>query len=178
MSDEAAGVLGSLGLCASANLGDRYALFEPIHGSAPDIAGLGIANPVGIIRSAAMMVQWMGSCTDPSYWDQGSCEANVGPGAWTPGRRTYNDTTPSPSPAFNYYMAIQDDIQIIECSRYSIYQPPANPTREEEKQAKLLFQQRMEAAAGRITGTTNGTASISDAQKDAIIKLLMQPSMD
>jgi len=39
LSDEAAGIAGSLGLCASANIGDRFALFEPIHGSAPDIAG-------------------------------------------------------------------------------------------------------------------------------------------
>ena len=60
LSDEAAGVLGSLGLCASANLGERYALFEPIHGSAPDIAGKGVANPIGAIRSAAMMMDWFG----------------------------------------------------------------------------------------------------------------------
>jgi methanogen homoisocitrate dehydrogenase len=60
LSDEAAGVIGSLGLCASANLGSDHALFEPIHGSAPDIAGKGIANPVGAIRSAAMMMQWLG----------------------------------------------------------------------------------------------------------------------
>jgi methanogen homoisocitrate dehydrogenase len=60
LSDEAAGVLGSLGLCASANLGERYALFEPIHGSAPDIAGKGIANPIGAIRSTAMMMDWFG----------------------------------------------------------------------------------------------------------------------
>ena len=60
LSDEAAGVIGSLGLCASANLGASHALFEPIHGSAPDIAGKGIANPVGAIRSAAMMMEWLG----------------------------------------------------------------------------------------------------------------------
>jgi methanogen homoisocitrate dehydrogenase len=60
LSDEAAGVIGSLGLCASVNLGDRYALFEPIHGSAPDIAGRGVANPIGAIRSAAMMAEWLG----------------------------------------------------------------------------------------------------------------------
>ena len=60
LSDEAAGVVGSLGLCASANIGASRALFEPIHGSAPDIAGKGIANPVGAIRSAAMMMEWLG----------------------------------------------------------------------------------------------------------------------
>lgn len=60
LSDEAAGLVGSLGLCASANVGMNSALFEPIHGSAPDIAGKGIANPLGAIRSAAMMMEWMG----------------------------------------------------------------------------------------------------------------------
>lgn len=60
LSDEAAGVLGSLGLCASANIGASRALFEPIHGSAPDITGKGIANPIGAIRSAAMMMEWLG----------------------------------------------------------------------------------------------------------------------
>jgi methanogen homoisocitrate dehydrogenase len=60
LSDEAAGVVGSLGLCASANIGASRALFEPIHGSAPDIAGKGIANPLGAIRSAAMMMEWLG----------------------------------------------------------------------------------------------------------------------
>ncbi len=60
LSDEAAGIIGSLGLCASANIGERWALFEPIHGSAPDIAGKGISNPIGAIRSAAMMMEWLG----------------------------------------------------------------------------------------------------------------------
>lgn len=60
LSDLAAGLIGSLGLCASANLGRSMALFEPIHGSAPDIAGQGIANPIGAIRSAAMMMDWLG----------------------------------------------------------------------------------------------------------------------
>ncbi len=128
------------------------------------------------IAIPAMMAQWMGSCSNPIFWDQGSCQGNGG--VWTTQRRPYNNNTPSPSPAFNYYMAIQDDIQIIECSRYSIYNGGQQPTRDQEKQAKLLFQQRMEAAGDRITGTTNGTDEITDAQKDAIIKLLMQPSMD
>jgi methanogen homoisocitrate dehydrogenase len=60
LSDEAAGVVGSLGLCASANIGASRALFEPIHGSAPDIAGKGVANPIGAMRSAAMMMKWLG----------------------------------------------------------------------------------------------------------------------
>jgi methanogen homoisocitrate dehydrogenase len=44
----------------SANLGDRHALFEPVHGSAPDIAGRGIANPVAALRCAAMLLDHLG----------------------------------------------------------------------------------------------------------------------
>jgi methanogen homoisocitrate dehydrogenase len=60
LSDEAAALAGGLGLCPSANLGDQYALFEPIHGSAPDIAGKGIANPIAAILSVKMMLEWAG----------------------------------------------------------------------------------------------------------------------
>ena len=60
LSDEAAAIVGGLGLCPSANIGDKYALFEPIHGSAPDIAGKGIANPVAAILSVKMMLEWAG----------------------------------------------------------------------------------------------------------------------
>jgi 3-isopropylmalate dehydrogenase len=57
LSDEAGAVVGSLGLLASASIGGRVGLYEPVHGSAPDIAGRGIANPLGAILSAAMMLR-------------------------------------------------------------------------------------------------------------------------
>ncbi|MDD2325879.1 MAG: 3-isopropylmalate dehydrogenase [Alphaproteobacteria bacterium] len=57
LSDEAAVLSGSLGLLPSASIGGKSALFEPIHGSAPDIAGQGLANPIGMILSAAMMLE-------------------------------------------------------------------------------------------------------------------------
>lgn len=57
LSDEASALSGSLGLMPSASLGGKSALYEPIHGSAPDIAGQGIANPIGMILSAAMMYE-------------------------------------------------------------------------------------------------------------------------
>jgi methanogen homoisocitrate dehydrogenase len=60
LSDEAAALVGGLGLCPSANIGDKYAFFEPIHGSAPDIAGKGIANPLAAILSVRMMLEWAG----------------------------------------------------------------------------------------------------------------------
>jgi 3-isopropylmalate dehydrogenase len=57
LSDEAGAVVGSLGLLASASIGGRVGLYEPVHGTAPDIAGQGIANPLGAILSAAMMLR-------------------------------------------------------------------------------------------------------------------------
>jgi len=58
LSDEAAVLVGSLGLLPSASLGAGAGLFEPIHGSAPDIAGKGVANPIGAIASAAMLLRY------------------------------------------------------------------------------------------------------------------------
>jgi len=51
-------VVGSLGLLPSASLGDGPGLFEPVHGSAPDIAGLDVANPIGAVLSAAMLLRY------------------------------------------------------------------------------------------------------------------------
>jgi 3-isopropylmalate dehydrogenase len=58
LSDEAAMVTGSIGLAASASLGSRTALYEPVHGSAPDIAGRGVANPLATILSVAMLYKY------------------------------------------------------------------------------------------------------------------------
>ena len=60
LSDLAAGLVGGLGLAPSGNIGDTTAVFEPVHGSAPDIAGKGIANPTAAILSAAMMLDYLG----------------------------------------------------------------------------------------------------------------------
>jgi len=59
LSDEAAQVVGGLGLAASGNIGERFAIFEPVHGCAPDIAGKNIANPTSMILSGAMMLDWL-----------------------------------------------------------------------------------------------------------------------
>jgi 3-isopropylmalate dehydrogenase len=58
LSDEAAVLTGSLGLLPSASIGDGPGLFEPVHGSAPDIAGRGVANPIGAIASGAMLLRY------------------------------------------------------------------------------------------------------------------------
>jgi homoisocitrate dehydrogenase len=60
LSDEASALIGGLGVAPSANIGEKAAVFEPVHGSAPDIAGQGVANPIGAILSAAMLLDRIG----------------------------------------------------------------------------------------------------------------------
>jgi isopropylmalate/isohomocitrate dehydrogenase-like protein len=60
ISDEAAMIVGGIGTGASANIGERYAMFEPIHGSVPKYTGMDKVNPIGTIMSVKMMMDWMG----------------------------------------------------------------------------------------------------------------------
>jgi isocitrate dehydrogenase (NAD+) len=60
VSDLAAGLVGGLGIVPGANLGEHYAIFEAVHGSAPDIAGKGLANPTALMQSAALMLAHLG----------------------------------------------------------------------------------------------------------------------
>jgi 3-isopropylmalate dehydrogenase len=61
ITDLAAALQGGLGMAPSANLGEHHGMFEPVHGSAPDIAGKNIANPIGMILSTQMMLAWLGN---------------------------------------------------------------------------------------------------------------------
>ncbi|MEO0676100.1 MAG: isocitrate/isopropylmalate family dehydrogenase [Pseudomonadota bacterium] len=60
LSDLGAGLMGGLGMAPSADIGDDHAVFQPCHGTAPDIAGKGLANPMAMILSGAMMLDWLG----------------------------------------------------------------------------------------------------------------------
>jgi 3-isopropylmalate dehydrogenase len=64
LSDETAALVGGMGMAPSADVGDRHGLFQPCHGSAPDIAGQGKANPIATILSAAMMLDWLAERND------------------------------------------------------------------------------------------------------------------
>jgi isocitrate dehydrogenase (NAD+) len=66
LSDLSAGLVGGLGLIPGANIGWEYAVFEPVHGSAPDIAGSGVANPIAMILSGAMMLRHLGELAGAS----------------------------------------------------------------------------------------------------------------
>jgi 3-isopropylmalate dehydrogenase len=60
LSDQTAALVGGMGYAPSADIGDQHALFQPVHGTAPDIAGRGLANPTAMFLSAAMMLDWLG----------------------------------------------------------------------------------------------------------------------
>ena len=60
LSDLGAGLIGGMGMAPSADIGDSHAIFQPCHGTAPDIAGKGLANPTAMLLSAAMMLDWLG----------------------------------------------------------------------------------------------------------------------
>jgi isocitrate dehydrogenase (NAD+) len=60
LSDLCAGLVGGLGVVPGANVGDKVAVFEAVHGTAPDIAGQGLANPLAVLLSACLMLEWMG----------------------------------------------------------------------------------------------------------------------
>lgn len=64
LSDLGAALMGGMGMAPSADIGDRHAVFQPCHGSAPDIAGQGKANPTAMFLSAAMMLDWLGEVHD------------------------------------------------------------------------------------------------------------------
>ena len=61
LSDLGAGIIGGMGMAPSADIGDQHAVFQPSHGTAPTIAGKGIANPIATILSVALMLEWLGA---------------------------------------------------------------------------------------------------------------------
>ncbi|MDR2967432.1 MAG: NAD-dependent isocitrate dehydrogenase [Methanobacteriaceae archaeon] len=74
LSDEGAGLVGGLGLMPSANIGENRGLFEPIHGSAPNIAGKGLANPTAMLLSAVMMLNYLGEKESANILDKAILE--------------------------------------------------------------------------------------------------------
>ncbi len=88
LSDEAGVIVGSLGMLPSASMGDRYALYEPVHGSAPDIAGKGIANPIATILSASMMLRFSFGLAEASDLIEKAVERTLEEGWRTPDIRS------------------------------------------------------------------------------------------
>lgn len=83
LSDLAAGLIGGLGLSPSANIGDHHGLFEPVHGTAPDIAGQGIVNPTAAILSASYMLNFLGEFEQANKLEE-AVERTLSEGDTTP----------------------------------------------------------------------------------------------
>ncbi len=74
LSDLAAGLIGGLGYAPSADIGDTHAVFQPSHGTGPDIAGRGIANPTAMVLSAALMLDWLAERGAGSPWAEAAAD--------------------------------------------------------------------------------------------------------
>ena len=86
LSDLGAGIMGGMGMAPSADIGAEHAVFQPCHGSAPDIAGSGKANPTAMILSAAMMLEWLGETREaPGCADAGRRLADAVEAAYAKG---------------------------------------------------------------------------------------------
>ncbi len=83
LSDEASMLTGSIGMLPSASLGEKHAMYEPIHGSAPDIAGQELANPLATILSVAMMFKYSLNREQPSAWIEAAVESVLAKGVRT-----------------------------------------------------------------------------------------------
>jgi len=83
LSDEASMLTGSIGMLPSASLGEKYAMYEPIHGSAPDIAGKDLANPLATILSVGMMFKYSLNLEEPNKWIEVAVESTLNKGVRT-----------------------------------------------------------------------------------------------
>ena len=83
LSDEASMLTGSIGMLPSASLGEKYAMYEPIHGSAPDIAGKELANPLATILSVGMLFKYSLDREEPNRWVEEAVESVLGQGKRT-----------------------------------------------------------------------------------------------
>jgi 3-isopropylmalate dehydrogenase len=89
LSDLAAGLIGGMGYAPSADIGDTHALFQPSHGTGPDIHGKGLANPTAMILSAALMLDWLGAQGAGQAWSDAAAELEAAvDGAFAAGLRS------------------------------------------------------------------------------------------
>jgi 3-isopropylmalate dehydrogenase len=84
LSDEAGAIAGSLGLLPSASLGDGPGLYEPVHGSAPTLAGKDVANPIGTVGSLAMLLRYSAKAEDQAQAVERAIGAALAAGCRTP----------------------------------------------------------------------------------------------
>ncbi len=101
LSDMSAALAGGLGLLPSANIGEKHAFFEPVHGSAPDIAGEGIANPIAAVLSLKMLLEWNGNTEAASIVEE-AVDYSLNTGIRTPDLGGSSSTKEVGSAIVNY----------------------------------------------------------------------------
>ena len=92
LSDMSGALVGGLGLLPSANIGEKYAFFEPVHGSAPDIAGRNIANPLATVLSLKMLLEWHGDMAEAAILEE-AIDTSLNLGICTPDLGGKNSTS-------------------------------------------------------------------------------------
>jgi hypothetical protein len=122
----------------------------------------------------AMMQNWMGVCSDTQFWDKSSCLTNGG--TWTAQRHTFT----TPSAAFNAYLGLQEDVNIADMARNSIWSDAngnqLQPTQETRMQAETDFIALLGTIKGKFIATKDAAGtSVTDMEKEAVIKLMLQP---
>lgn len=115
LSDQAGGVVGSLGMLASASLGGPIGLYEPVHGSAPDIAGKDVANPLGAILSLALMLRYSFQLTR-----EAECIENAVKQVLESGYRTRDIARPGQTPQSTSAMTAQVVDGVFACASSSV----------------------------------------------------------
>jgi len=118
----------------------------------------------------SMMSQWMGTCDNTMFWDQGSCTGNGG--TWIPGRHNYVGFTGSE--LFDSYLGLQEDLNIIQMHRNEIWNSGHEPTGAERAANENDYVARVLSCGARTSGSKSGVA-ITAGEKDAILKLLLPP---
>ena len=125
-------------------------------------------------------MEWIGTCqgkdnSNDECYDKSCCESDNG--TWVSQRHDFSGDDAS----FAALRGLEEDIRIIEFTRYATFDASQSLAPEEaraaEKAARLLFLQRLEATAGRLGGTTDGSTLISTDQKEAMVKLIQEPSL-
>ncbi len=111
LSDAAAALVGGVSVAPSANIGDSAALFEPVHGTAPDIAGKGIANPTAMILSACLMLEYMG-WIEASNLIKTALQEVIKKGKVTPDLAKYRGTRPLTTEEFK-----REVMEVMRCLR-------------------------------------------------------------
>jgi hypothetical protein len=118
-----------------------------------------------------MMQNWLGSCSNTSFWDKPGCEGNGG--VWTTARHNFEYTG---SEIMKAYLALQEDLNILQMKKSELWNTNPDATGAERAANEAEYMEGVQRLAGRISGN-KGSVAITGQEKQAIVKLLMSPEI-